>query len=97
MSIDQQFSRINKVVNDVYSVIEKDDDVDEDAQQFSILRQAMIIWNRKVFKNFIKMINKGLKLEIKNYFQILHSDIKRNFNHSIPEEENADAEIIEKF
>jgi hypothetical protein len=32
MSIDQQFSRINKVVNDVYSNIEKDDDVDEDAQ-----------------------------------------------------------------
>ena len=38
VSIDQQFSRINKVVNEVYSVIEKDDDIDEDAQQFSVLR-----------------------------------------------------------
>ena len=38
VSIDQQFSKINKVVNEVYSVIEKDDDIDEDAQQFSVLR-----------------------------------------------------------
>ena len=27
----------------------------------------------------------------------MHTDIQRNFNHSIPEEENVDAEIIEKF
>ena len=51
-----------------------------------------------MFSNInLKLLISEIKLEIKNYFQILHSDIKRNFNHSIPEEENADAEIIEKF
>jgi len=58
----------------------------------------MIIWNRKVFKNCFKSINKGLKLEIKNYYKILHTDIKKNFNHSIPEEEDKhSAEIEQKF
>ena len=56
------------MVNEVYLVIEKDDDIDEDSQQFSVLRQAMIIWNRKVFKSCFKSINKGLKAEIKNYY-----------------------------
>ena len=52
-----------------------------------------------MFKNCFKSINKGLKIEIKNYYKILHSDIKRNFNHTIPEkeEENSEAEMVEKF
>jgi hypothetical protein len=50
-----------------------------------------------VFKNCFKSINKGLKIEIKNYYKVLHADIKRNFNHTIPEEENGEAEMAEKF
>lgn len=59
----------------------------------------MIIWNRKVYKSCFKSINKGLKLEIKEYFKLLHADIKRNFNHSIPDEDgNMDQEeTFEEF
>lgn len=30
IGIDQQFSKINKLVNDIYSSVEKDDDIEED-------------------------------------------------------------------
>lgn len=30
VSIDQQFSKINKIVNEIYTTIEKDDDIEED-------------------------------------------------------------------
>jgi hypothetical protein len=30
MGIDQQFQKINKIINEVYTAIEKDDDVEED-------------------------------------------------------------------
>lgn len=56
----------------------------------------MIIWNRKVYKGCYKSINKGLRAEFKNYFEILHTDIKRNFDVSIKEDEGEE-KLINQF
>ena len=47
----------------------------------------MIIWNKNIYKNCFKHLNKGLKLEIKKYHAILLQDINRNSKHKVPEDD----------
>ena len=45
INIDTKFCKINKVINEVYPQIERDDDDEGDPQQFSILRWSMQLWH----------------------------------------------------
>ena len=77
VKIDQNFSQMNENVNQVYSHIEGDNDIDEDPQLFSILRWAMIIWHKKVFKKCFKSFEKALKLQVQSYFKILDKQMEQ--------------------
>jgi len=64
VKIDQNFSEMNDHVNQVYGQVERDNDISEDPQMFSILRWGMIIWHKKVFKKSFKSLEKALKLQV---------------------------------
>ena len=68
---------MNDNINWIYSQVERDNDIDEDPQLFSILRWAMIIWHKKVFKKCFKSFEKALKLQIQNHFKIIDKQMEQ--------------------
>jgi hypothetical protein len=57
--MDEEFSIINSIVNEIYSSIEKTDNKED--YPFSIIKLGMTIWRYRVFKKISKALFKASK------------------------------------